>query len=191
MSAKLEQPISPSFSRMIKLLTDEEAKFVSKQSLIELEAQILMKLGFDFNFQGPVQSMERYLRLLGYQSNSTVYDMAFQVCKFQLNDAQFLEYRPSEIAACSVILSINIYEEDCISQNDGVFFDGKIKGLLELNTNIWSDSVVASTGYSLEQLKPCLYDLAQFICENLSPNRLSQFNIEDIKSKKWGGRVHL
>jgi hypothetical protein len=30
MSAKLEQPISPSFTRMINLLTDEEKKYVSK-----------------------------------------------------------------------------------------------------------------------------------------------------------------
>jgi len=41
MSAKLEQPISPSFTRMINLLTDEEKKYVSKSSLIELESQIL------------------------------------------------------------------------------------------------------------------------------------------------------
>jgi hypothetical protein len=38
MSAKLEQPISPSFTRMINLLTDEEKKYVSKQSLIDIEA---------------------------------------------------------------------------------------------------------------------------------------------------------
>ena len=112
MSAKLEQPISPSFSRMINLLTDEEKQYVTKKSLIDLEAQILIKLGFDFNFQGPVQSMERFSRLLGYQTNSTVNDMAYQICKFQLNDVSFLDYRPSEIAAASVILSINIFEED-------------------------------------------------------------------------------
>lgn len=31
MAAKLEQPISPSFTRMINLLTEDEKKFVSKQ----------------------------------------------------------------------------------------------------------------------------------------------------------------
>lgn len=112
MSAKLEQPISPSFSRMISLLTDEEKKHVNKQQLIDLEAQILVRLGFDFNFPGPIQSMERFLRILGYNQNRTMYDMAYQICKFQLNDSKFLKYRPSQIAACSVILSINIYEKD-------------------------------------------------------------------------------
>lgn len=54
MSAKLEQPISPSFTRMINLLSEEEKKYVSKKKLIDLEAQIIMTLGFDFNFPGPV-----------------------------------------------------------------------------------------------------------------------------------------
>ncbi len=69
MAAKLEQPISPSFSRMISLLSVDEQKFVNKQSLIDLEAQILIKLGFDFNFPGPIQPMERYLRMLDYDKN--------------------------------------------------------------------------------------------------------------------------
>jgi hypothetical protein len=54
MSAKLEQPISPSFTRMINLLSNSEKQSVTKQSLIDLEAEILKKLGFDFNFPGPV-----------------------------------------------------------------------------------------------------------------------------------------
>ena len=41
MAAKLEQPISPSFTRMINLLTEDEKKFVSKQQLIDLEYHIL------------------------------------------------------------------------------------------------------------------------------------------------------
>jgi hypothetical protein len=66
MSAKLEQPVSPSFTRMINLLTDEEQKYTSKQQLIELESHILTIFGFDFNFPGPVQSLERYLRIVEY-----------------------------------------------------------------------------------------------------------------------------
>jgi hypothetical protein len=69
-------------------------------------------MGFEFNFPGPMQSMERYLRILGYDKNKIVVDMSFQICKFQLNDARFLKYKPSNIAACSVILSINIYEKN-------------------------------------------------------------------------------
>jgi hypothetical protein len=39
---------------MISLLTDEEQKLVTKKELIDLEASILVALGFDFNFPGPV-----------------------------------------------------------------------------------------------------------------------------------------
>lgn len=62
---------------MINLLTEDEKKFVSKQQLIDLEYHILQILGFDFNFPGPVQSMERYLRILDYDLNKTIYDMSF------------------------------------------------------------------------------------------------------------------
>jgi len=34
MAAKLEQPISPSFNRMINLLPEEERKYVTKKQLI-------------------------------------------------------------------------------------------------------------------------------------------------------------
>ena len=54
MSAKLEQPVSPSFTRMINLLSDEEKSFFNKQFIIDLEAHILVTLGFDFNFPGPI-----------------------------------------------------------------------------------------------------------------------------------------
>jgi hypothetical protein len=39
---------------MIELLTDVEKKDITKNLLIDLEYQIMMVLGFDFNFPGPV-----------------------------------------------------------------------------------------------------------------------------------------
>lgn len=79
MSAKLEQPMSPSFNRMISLLTDEEKRLVHKQDLINLEADILRKFGFDFNFQGPIPSLERYLRILNYDKHDVIFTMSFQI----------------------------------------------------------------------------------------------------------------
>ena len=62
---------------MINLLTIEEKKYVSKKFLVELESQILVKMGFDFNFPGPMQSMERFLRILNYSKSKTIKDIAF------------------------------------------------------------------------------------------------------------------
>ena len=123
---------------MINLLSNDEKRLVTKNSLVDLEAQILVKMGFDFNFPGPMQSMERYLRILGYDMNSTISDMAFQICKFQLNDARFLVYKPSQIAACSVILAINILQTDKdLESNDGFFNNCKFSnGMQELNLHI-------------------------------------------------------
>ena len=38
------------------------------------------------------------------------------------------------------------------------------------------------TGYSINDLKECLYELATFISTNLQPNRLDTFDIEAIKT---------
>lgn len=69
LAAKLEQPISPSFSRMISILPDEERDFVTKEQIVDLEAHMLITFGFDFNFPNPLHSMERYLRILDYDTN--------------------------------------------------------------------------------------------------------------------------
>ena len=45
MSAKLEQPISPSFNRMVRLVEDEWSIQIAKQELIDLEEKIIKKIG--------------------------------------------------------------------------------------------------------------------------------------------------
>mgnify|MGYP006095772841 len=47
-----------------------------------MEADILMTLGFDFNFPGPIQSMDRFIRILSYDKNKTIREMAYQISKF-------------------------------------------------------------------------------------------------------------
>lgn len=77
LAAKLEQSMSPSYSKMIALLSPAEQGRISKNDIYDMEADILTELGCDFNFPGPVQSMERYLRILGYDQNETIKEMAF------------------------------------------------------------------------------------------------------------------
>lgn len=115
-----------------------------------------MTLGFDFNFPGPIQPMERYLRILDYDLNKTILDMGFQISKFQLNEAKFLKYRPSQIAACASILAINIYEKDLESQGKTSFFANckKKDSLQDLNLAIWNNEQVHNlTGYSLDDIR--------------------------------------
>ena len=64
MAAKIEQPISPSFNRMINLLPSAERARINKSDLIDLEEKIVFALQFDFNYSCPVAFLERYQRLL-------------------------------------------------------------------------------------------------------------------------------
>lgn len=66
LAAKIEQPIQPSYNRMIKLLNKKEKQLVTKESLIDLEYEILFMFGCDFNFHGPIHFVDRYLRLMEF-----------------------------------------------------------------------------------------------------------------------------
>ena len=94
-------------------------------------------MGFDFNFPCPMQFVERFLRILNADKIPEVYDIAYGICKLQLIDPKFLNYKPSEIAASSVILAINMHQKE---KNQFDFFkytDGKPA----LNLNIWNQYV--------------------------------------------------
>ena len=77
-----------------------------------MEARILVYFGFDVNFPGPVDCMDRYLRLLGHNKTDIVQRMCFTITKYALNESCFLDYRPSQIVASAAILSVNIYKRD-------------------------------------------------------------------------------
>ena len=120
--------------------------------------------------------------------------MSSEISKFSLNDDKFLNYRPSQIAACSVILSINIFKKEEIQHNyeNGIKSkDSFLKISKEdkkkyyLNTDIWNNAkVVSITGYTIEMLVKPLYDLARFIEESLEPNRLEDFYLKQILTLK-------
>ena len=77
LAAKLQEMIQPCFQKLINLLSDEEKKNIDKEMLIEMEIDILIRLGFDFNYQCPISSMERFLRILNFDMNQIVYDMSY------------------------------------------------------------------------------------------------------------------
>ena len=60
MSAKLEQPISPSFKRMVRLVEDEWNVVVEKADLIALEEKIIKTLDYEMHYTCPIIFLERY-----------------------------------------------------------------------------------------------------------------------------------
>lgn len=74
MAAKLEQPISPSFNRMIALLPAVEQKRITKKQLIDLEEKILCALEFSLHSAGPIAFLERYQRIFDIDRESEEHD---------------------------------------------------------------------------------------------------------------------
>jgi len=51
-----------------------------------------------------------------------------------------------------------------------------------MNTSIWdNEKIVGLTGYSIVKLAKPLYELSLFIKQNLSPDRLEGFDIDNLK----------
>ena len=62
------------------------------------------------HFVSTVPFLERYQLLLGIHNDeeetAQIGDMASKLCRFMQRDEQFLRYRPSQLAAASLILAI-------------------------------------------------------------------------------------
>lgn len=80
---------------MIVALEDINGEKCKKQDLVDLEEKILRKFNFDFNFNGPKQFLDRFIRVLGYQDNKKIHQIALQILTLSLVDAKLLNYRSS------------------------------------------------------------------------------------------------
>jgi len=65
MAAKLEEPIQPSFKRLVRLVHKEWAFTTSREELIDLEANVLSLLDWDLITPSPLFFLERFQRLFG------------------------------------------------------------------------------------------------------------------------------
>ena len=59
-AAKLEEPVSPSFNRLMAIIPSIERRRMSKKDLTELEKKILMAFDFDIKYVGPHSFLFRY-----------------------------------------------------------------------------------------------------------------------------------
>ena len=114
MAAKMEQPISPSFNRMILLLYENHKIKLKKVDLLDLEEKILRTLEFSCHHISAVPFLERFLRIFGVDKveedadAEQISNLAYHYCIFMARSSHFLEYRPSQIAATAILLAVNI-----------------------------------------------------------------------------------
>ena len=70
-----------------------------------------------------------------------------------------------------------MYQTEKLStKKRSLFFKGD-----QLNTDIWNNNDIKKvSGYSILDIKHCIYDSATYASNNLSPNHLENFNLDSI-----------
>ena len=72
LAAKLEQPMQPSFRRLIAYLEKEHATTVERQEVVDLEENILRSFNFSMQYVSPIPFLERFLRIFGLDQKENV-----------------------------------------------------------------------------------------------------------------------
>ena len=102
LAAKIDQPVSPSFKRMIKLVKREwDFTVEGCKELVNLEEQIIRVLDFSMHNISPIIFLERYLRIFGVdcvwedEDAMQISKVARQFIRLFVKDASSLNYKPS------------------------------------------------------------------------------------------------
>jgi Cyclin, N-terminal domain/Cyclin, C-terminal domain len=178
MAAKLEQPMTPSINRMIKLLTPEEEKYVDKQKVINMEGTIIRTFNFDFVFLSPQPFLDRYLRLFDHEithSDETLlqppvssslkpshylHPMSVDLLKFTFSRADLLWGRqPSLIAAAVLCIAHRLLRVTLIRQD--IIQGPSLQKWLSL-TNLWDNKMTELTGIKFSDFEDiaCMIELS-------------------------------
>jgi len=101
MAAKLEEPVQPSFKRMVRLVLKEWNFSTTREELVDLETSIIRLLDMDLITPGPLFFMDRYQRVFGLdqeRSDATagrVANVARKMIRCMLLSSSFLKFKPS------------------------------------------------------------------------------------------------
>lgn len=100
-AAKLEQPIQPSYNRMVKLVAKEWNIHVLKKELIGLEESVIRMLDFELHCVGPIQFLERFQRIYNLDhvaedaEANALNNVARGFCRSMLRSRCYLSLKPS------------------------------------------------------------------------------------------------
>ena len=113
-AAKAGQPLKPSYALTASMLPESLQSMVSKAKFIELESEVLVQLEFDLSYISPITFLERYQRLFGLDTEQSdaiscqINSTAQHCCKLIQRESHYLRYKPSELAAASLIFAYNL-----------------------------------------------------------------------------------
>lgn len=132
--------MTPSINRMIRLLSEQEREQVTKPLVIQMESEIVRALNFDMNFLSPLTFLERFLRLGDLQEDYKVNTIAEELCKLAMTRIQFLDYKPSQIAAAAYVLATNLSNSPAKDQ-------------VKFSVQCWNESLEKYSGYSKNDIQ--------------------------------------
>ena len=87
--------------------------------MIETESQVIRMLDWDLHMVGPIFFLERYQRIFGVENErndpeaTRVGGLARKIIRCLLLSSNYLRFKPSQIAAAALVLSININGSHC------------------------------------------------------------------------------
>ncbi|XP_037118222.1 cyclin-A2 [Syngnathus acus] len=154
LASKFEEIYPPEVSEFVYITDDT----YTKKQVLRMEQLVLKVLSFDLAAPTINQFLTQYL--LHHPANKQVESLSMYLGELSLVDSDpFLKYLPSQTAAAAYILANNT-----------------IAGAS------WPKSLVEKTGYTLENLRPCVDDLHQMYLN--APQHAQQSIREKYKTSK-------
>ena len=104
----------PRILNMTDLLYDKHGVALSEEAILKFEFTILSYLDFKLRYTNPVYFLERYQRIFGLDKEASdktskdVGEMARKFIRFMIINKGFLKYKPSAMAAASILLGIKV-----------------------------------------------------------------------------------
>lgn len=114
LAAKMNESVVPSFEYTASLLPGVLLQKVSKAQWKSLEYEILALLDFELKFDSPVLFLNRFIHVLGLEAIDTadpVRDWASNLSLHFQREAEYLKFRPSQVAAACLMFAINIVDQ--------------------------------------------------------------------------------
>eukprot|EP01119_Soliformovum_irregulare_P003967 TRINITY_DN14994_c0_g1_i1.p1 TRINITY_DN14994_c0_g1~~TRINITY_DN14994_c0_g1_i1.p1 ORF type:complete len:423 (+),score=60.26 TRINITY_DN14994_c0_g1_i1:173-1441(+) len=137
----------------------------TKEEIFDLEASILNVLQFNLSAPSTKHFLRRYLKAAGGDPNVSV--LANYLAQLSLMEYVFVQYLPSQIALCSVVLALHT-----------------------LGHPAWTPTLAHYSGYSWDSpnLKKCLEDLHKYYVAVCLPDH-PQKSIKEKYSQSKFGRI--
>ena len=132
------------------LLTVSENKF-SRDQVLAMEKDIFLSLSFKITSPSAYRFLERFRRLDEIFDDKEVFFFAQYIQEVAMLDASLLKFKPSQIAAASLILSAK---------------------QLKKNEGVWGKEMERFTQYTHDDLKEAVTEVRSF-CVEINPKFIS------------------